>query len=60
VIAADGQLLASLPLHKAGAIELPLPDAGAPTLFSRLGNWLALIVVAAMLLLAVAFRRPAR
>lgn len=60
VIAADGQLLATLPLHKAGAIELPLPNAGAPTLFSRLGNWLALIVVAAMLLLAVAFRRPAR
>ncbi len=60
VIAADGRLLDSLPLHKAGTIELPLPHAGAPTLFSRLGNWMALLVATAMLLLAVAFRRAPR
>jgi len=60
VIAADGRLLASLPLHQAGAIELPLPQAAAPTLFARIGNWMALFVAAAMLLLAVAFRRSHR
>ena len=60
VIAADGRLLDSLPPHKAGAIELPMPEAAAPTPFSRLGNWTALLIATAMLLLAVAFRRASR
>jgi apolipoprotein N-acyltransferase len=60
VIAADGRLLGSLPLHKAGVIELPMPQARAPTLFSRLGNWMALLIATAMLLLTVAFRRASR
>jgi apolipoprotein N-acyltransferase len=60
VIGADGRLLGSLPLHKAGAIELPMPKAAAPTPFSRLGNWMALLIATAMLLLAVAFRRASR
>jgi len=60
VIDADGRLLATVPLRRAGAIDLPLPAAHPPTLFSRLGNWMTLITVAVMLLLAVAIRRAAR
>jgi len=60
VIDADGRLLATVPSRKAGAIELPMPEAHPPTLFARLGNWMALLVAAAMLLAAVAIRRAAR
>jgi apolipoprotein N-acyltransferase len=60
IIAPDGSVLASVPLGKAGAIELPLPAAWPPTLFARIGNWAALLVAAAMLLLAVAIRRASR
>jgi apolipoprotein N-acyltransferase len=60
IIAPDGRVLDSVPLGQAGAIELPLPAAYPPTLFSRIGNWAALLVAVAMLLLAVAFRRAAR
>jgi apolipoprotein N-acyltransferase len=60
VIAADGRLLATVPHETAGAIEVPMPPALVPTLFSRLGNWLALIVALAMIAGAVAVRRRAR
>lgn len=60
VIDKDGRVLESVPLRTAGAIDLPLPQAGAPTVFSRLGNWMALITATAMLLAAVAIRRAAR
>ncbi|MEN2792107.1 apolipoprotein N-acyltransferase [Sphingomonas oligophenolica] len=60
VIDADGRLLDSVGLHRAGAIELAMPEADPPTLFSRLGNWMALITAAMMLLVAVAIRRAAR
>ena len=60
VIAADGRVLDQIPLHQAGAIELPLPQATPPPLFARLGNVMASLVVGALLLLAVAFRRTAR
>ena len=60
IIDADGRLLATVPMRRAGAIEVPLPAAHPPTLFSRFGNWMALITVAMMLLLAVAIRRAAR
>ncbi|MDB5705430.1 MAG: apolipoprotein N-acyltransferase, partial [Sphingomonas bacterium] len=60
VIDADGRLVKTIPLHEAGAIELPIPGAHAPTLFSRAGNLMALLVGAAMLLLAVAIRRSSR
>ena len=60
VIAADGALLATVPHMKAGAIEAALPPAAAPTLFSRLGNWAAGMVVALLLLAALVLRRRAR
>ena len=60
VIAADGTLLATVPHETAGAIQMPLPPALPPTLFSRLGNWAALIVALAFLVAAIANRRSAR
>jgi len=60
VIAADGRLLGTVAPHRAGAIDLPMPQALPPTLFSRLGNWWAAIVALALGGLAIAFRRRAR
>lgn len=60
IIAPDGRVLDSVPLGQAGAIERALPAPYSPTLFSRIGNWAALIVAAAMLLFAVAIRRASR
>ena len=57
VIAADGALLASVPLGHAGALTVPLPPAFAPTLFARVGNWMALIVALVLAGGAVALRR---
>lgn len=60
VIGADGALLATIPHERAGRIEVPLPSPLPPTLFSRLGNWAAALVAAALLAAAIAFRRHAR
>ncbi|MDO7844057.1 apolipoprotein N-acyltransferase [Sphingomonas immobilis] len=56
VIDAQGRVLKSIPWNTAGAIELPIPPAAVPTLFSQLGNAMAAIVAGALLLLAVAIR----
>ncbi len=60
VIAADGSLLATVPHERAGAIEMPMPPPLPPTLFSRLGNWAALIVALCFLAAAIAIRRRPR
>lgn len=60
IIDAHGQLLGTVPAGQEGAVEAPLPEALPPTLFSRLGNWLALIVGLASVVFAIAFRRLAR
>ena len=60
VIAADGTLLGHIPLGRAGVLSVPLPQPLPPTLFSRFGNWLALVVGALLLTCAVAIRRRAR
>ncbi len=60
IIDADGRLLASIPQHRAGAIEQVIPPAHPATLFAQIGNMMALIMVAALLLMAVAIRRLAR
>ena len=60
VIAADGRLLGSVGLHRDGVVELPVPPALPPTLFSQLGNWIALAFAVAMLATAVAIRRRPR
>jgi apolipoprotein N-acyltransferase len=46
-------------MGRAGVIEGPVMR-GSPTLFSRLGNWMALIVSAILLICAIAIRRLAR
>ncbi|WP_425230488.1 apolipoprotein N-acyltransferase [Sphingomonas sp.] len=60
VIAADGALLAIIPPGRAGALTVPLPQPLPPTLFSRLGNWLALVTAVLLAAGAVAIRRRAR
>ena len=54
VIDADGRIVESLPLGKAGRIDAKLPVAKSPTLFARYGNILsvgfALLLIAAALL----------
>jgi apolipoprotein N-acyltransferase len=53
VIDRDGRLLGSLPWRVPGAIDVPLPPVGAPTLFSRFGNVLPLAF--ALLLLGAGY-----
>ena len=60
VIAADGTLLATVPHEVAGAIDMAMPPALPPTLFSRLGNAAALLVVLGFVAAAIAIRRRAR
>jgi len=60
IIAADGRILSSVPLHTTGAIEAPIPPHFAPTPFSRLGNWMVALVSALLLLIAIAIRRRDR
>lgn len=60
IIAADGHILARTRWEKPGAIEAPIPPAYPPTLFARAGNWMALAMVAMLMLAAVAIGRRAR
>jgi apolipoprotein N-acyltransferase len=63
VIDADGRIVQSLPLGKAGRIDARLPMAKAPTLFARYGNILPLGFAALLIacaLLPLARRRASR
>ncbi|HEX8486032.1 apolipoprotein N-acyltransferase [Sphingomonas sp.] len=60
LIAADGQLLATIPHETAGAIELPIPPPLPPTLFSRTGNAMAAAVAVLLFAIAIAIRRRRR
>ncbi len=60
VIDADGHIVESLPMHRAGRIDTSLPPAHAPTLFARFGNALPVGFAALLLALAIAFRRRGR
>ncbi|WP_336297138.1 apolipoprotein N-acyltransferase [Sphingomonas sp. 7/4-4] len=60
VIDARGRVLESIPHRQEGAIELAMPRPLPPTLFARLGNWLAFLVAGAFYLFAIAFRRLGR
>lgn len=57
VIDARGDIVDSLPLGEAGYIDAVLPAPGAPTIFSHIGNWSALLLTLVLLALAVATRR---
>lgn len=63
VIDADGRIVKSLPLGKAGRIDARLPIAKAPTLFARFGNILPLgfaTLLIGLALLPLATRRFSR
>ncbi|MEK9212818.1 apolipoprotein N-acyltransferase [Sphingomonas sp. 2378] len=60
IIAADGRLIAKVPHLTAGAAQAALPVALAPTLFSRIGNIMALAIAMALAAIAVAIRRRGR
>lgn len=60
VIDASGGLVATIPMGRAGAIEVPVPQPRAPTLFARVGNWMALLMIVLLSAAAIAFRRRAR
>jgi apolipoprotein N-acyltransferase len=57
VIGADGRLIATVPRYRAGAIDVAMPPAHAPTLFARVGNWAALAMVVLLLGAAGLVRR---
>ena len=60
VIDAHGRIIAAAGMGEAKAIEAPMPVALPPTLFARLGNWMAWLVAGLLLLSAIAIRRFAR
>ena len=60
VVAADGAVIASVPHHTAGAIDVPLPPALPPTVFARIGNWAAAVVAVLLIVSALVLRRRAR
>lgn len=60
VIDAGGVVRAHVPMHRAQRIEGKVPPALAPTLFARLGNWLALGWAALLLIAATVASRRAR
>ncbi|WBO21882.1 apolipoprotein N-acyltransferase [Sphingomonas abietis] len=57
LIDADGRILHSIGANQSGMIELPLPAARAPTLFSHLGNMAVLLIALLLGGLAFAARR---
>lgn len=60
IIDARGNLVGTVPHNQEGAAEVPLPAPRAPTLFSRLGNWMAFLAAGLLLLIAIAIRRVSR
>jgi apolipoprotein N-acyltransferase len=56
IIDANGQVTASLPYRKAGALSMRLPPAHAPTLFARFGNILPFLFAVLLTLIGVAQR----
>ena len=60
VIDADGRVLESIPMHRAGRIDTVLPRAHAPTPFARYGNVLPVGFALLLLLVTIAFRRRGR
>jgi len=53
IIDADGRVVESLPMGKAGRIDATLPPAHAPTFFARHGNIVPLLFAAFLLLLGI-------
>ncbi|MBR0553560.1 apolipoprotein N-acyltransferase [Stakelama marina] len=60
VIDAHGRLVGTVPRYTAGVVDVPMPKPLPPTLFSRIGNWMAAIVGLLFIAAAVALRRRNR
>ena len=60
VIDSGGNVLASLPLGTAGAIDARLPRPAPPTLFARFGNLLPFAFALLLIAAAIAVRRKTR
>jgi len=60
VIDADGRILESIPMHRAGRIDTLIPRPHAATPFARYGNALSVGFALLLLALAIAFRRRGR
>ena len=59
VIDADGRLLSAIGWRRPGSIEMPLPQAKAPTLFARWGNILPVALALFLGVIGFACRRRA-
>jgi apolipoprotein N-acyltransferase len=57
IIDAHGRIVAAAGAGEARAIEAPMPAPLPATLFARLGNWMALLVAALLVVCAIAMRR---
>lgn len=57
MIDGQGRVLGSLAMNTAGALDLALPPALAPTLYSRTGDWPALAALLLLIGLAIGLRR---
>jgi len=60
VIDGSGRVLASLPWRQPGTIDTMLPPASVPTLFSRFGNLIPLLLGFALLIGGIAMSRTRR
>jgi apolipoprotein N-acyltransferase len=60
VVDADGRLLKSLPWRTAGVIDVTLPPARSPTLFSRSGNGIPVLFGFLLLIAGIAVGRGRR
>ncbi|RYE90117.1 MAG: apolipoprotein N-acyltransferase, partial [Oxalobacteraceae bacterium] len=61
VIDGRGVVRANVPMHRDARLDGVIPPALAPTLFSRLGNWLPLgWAIALLVVAAVSMRRAVR
>ncbi|MGR3455616.1 apolipoprotein N-acyltransferase [Pseudooceanicola sp.] len=57
VIAADGEVLETLPLGEAGYLDAPRPAAAPPTLYARIGGWPVTLLTISVLLAALIRQR---
>lgn len=60
IIDAHGRIVASAGMGEAKAIEAPMPEARAATLFARIGNWMVWLTATLLVAIAIAIRRFAR
>lgn len=60
IIDANGRIVAAAGPGEAKAIEAAMPAALPPTVFARLGNWMAFIAAGLLFVAAIAIRRFAR